>query len=71
MNQNNPSINQAVVDQHIEKRRTAAENYRKARLATGEVRSPMVRAWREAFGHGLITLGERVSAHKPTGLPTG
>ena len=71
MNPNNPPINQAAVNQHIEKRRTAAENYRKARLAKGEDRIPEVGAWREAVANALITLGERVSASKPNSLPTG
>jgi len=70
MNPNNPQINQAVVDQHIEKRRTAAENYRRTRSAKGEDRIPKVGAWREAVATALINLGERVSASNPNSLPT-
>ena len=70
MNPNNPTINHAVVNQHIDKRRTAAENYRKAHSVTNEVRSSRVGAWREALGSSLITLGRRLLAPKPTILPT-
>ena len=65
-----PEVSRAIVDQHIEKRRTAAENYRKARLAKDEIRSTKVAVWRDALGSGLITLGNRVSTHKPNSLRT-
>ena len=79
MNQNQPSVNWSTANQRMDDRRTAAANYRLARSARRLPRARRFTVWtaglkrqvaafRDSLGHGLIALGEWVSAHGPDPL---
>jgi hypothetical protein len=76
VNQNQPSVNWSTANQRMDDRRNAAADYRLARSARRLPRARPFTVWsarlkrrvavfRDSLGHGLIALGERVSADRP------